>query len=130
MVSLRLLQSVALVMVFAGCEAKDDPEESGTPVDTGEHIEHTPAERCTPELRVDGTPADTLADPSVGDAWYLLMYCDDVLQVGSYTLRVEPPELATIDAEAPIVTFAASGTGEVQYRMGAHQVALSVVVGD
>jgi len=126
MTVLRCLPFFALV---ACSSEKDDSAVVDTGGDTAvEHIERP--ESCTPIVKVDGTPVDELNDPSVGDVWTLLMFCDEVLQLGTYTLQVDPAELITIDDTDPIVTFNAAGTVTLDYRVGSRRADFSVTIQD
>jgi hypothetical protein len=115
-----------LSTVLTACtetEEKSDTADSGEPI---EYIEHEAPESCDAEVRVDGVPVAELGNPAINDQWYVLMYCDDVLQLGTYTLTPNPPELVSVDAEEPILTFLDAGTVSIDYRMGRNRATFSV----
>jgi hypothetical protein len=119
------------LLVVWGCTPADEDKDTGDELvveDTGEHIERP--ESCVEEVRVDGVPVVELSDPRVGDRWYALLYCDDALQVGAYTLQADPPSLVEVDSEEPILEFVASGTAEVEYRMGSRRASFVVNIVD
>ncbi len=126
MTVLRCLPFFALV----GCSSeKDDSAVADTGADTAEEPVERP-ESCTPIVKVDGTPVDELDGPRVGDVWTLLMYCDEVLQLGTYTLQGDPPDLITVDGTDPIVTFNAAGSVAIDYRVGSRRADFSVTIQD
>jgi len=119
-----------LLALLVGCSS--DKEDSATP-DSGEdtaieHIERP--ESCTPEVKVDGTPVGELDDPRVGDSWTVFMYCDGALQVGTYSLQADPPELVSVDSTDPVLTFVAAGSATIDYRMGSRRADFTVTIVD
>lgn len=118
------------VLWFAACaEPKDSaaPSEADTAIDTSPTPNTT--ERCEPEVKVDGVLVEEMPAPRVGDSWYLLMYCDGTLQLGTFTLQIDPPDRASVDPEEPVLTFLSEGEASVTYRVGsdAATIPLSVV---
>ena len=93
------------------------------PADTG--IEEEP---CEISVRANGIPVEDLANPSVGDDWYLIMYCDEVILLGAAVLQIFPTHLATVDPEDPILTFVATGEGEIRYQLGNRQAHIPVTI--
>ena len=124
------LRFVPLCFVLA-CTSDDKSEEDSGTEDTGdtgfiERPEQRPA--CDPDIQVGGTSIDELGDPRVGDEWTLQMWCDDVLQIGAYTLSATPPDLVSIDADEPIVTFVAPGEVTIDYQFGRDKATFTLTI--
>ena len=125
------LARLAPLLICIACAAeKDDVDSGGDTADTGFIERPDRPEACDPEIRVDGTPISALENPAPGDSWYVLMFCDDVLQMGTYVLQADPPELVTIDPEEPILTFQAAGPVDIEYRVGSDSTTFSVTITD
>jgi len=117
------------LFTLAACQSEKVDSAVAELADTGEIERPEQTEQCTPELKVDGTPIEELPAPVPGDSWYVLMYCDGALQIGTYILQAEPPELVSIDTEEPIVTFLAEGTVTLDYRMGSRRASVELQIG-
>ena len=127
---MALSRLLPLLFCMACASEKDTGDTGGDTADTG-HIERPePTEQCEPEVKVEGTPVSELPSPAPGDSWYMLLYCDGTLQVGTYVLQADPAELVSIDSEEPIVTFVSAGTVELEYRMGSKSTTFSVPIAD
>jgi hypothetical protein len=75
-------------------------------------------EGCTHHLRVNGTPIEEMGSPRVGTSWYVLLWCDNILEQGPSVLQISPPHLASVDPSDPIMTFEATGNGTVSMQVG------------
>lgn len=127
---MTIARLLPLVLCVA-CSA--DKEDSAVDVDTGDTgtVERPDRpEACDPEVRVDGTPVAEAEPPAVGDQWYLLMYCDDALQTGTYVLQADPAESVSVDSDEPIVTFTTAGDVGLEYRIGSRSASFTVTVSD
>ena len=127
---MTLARLAPLLLCIACAAEKDDLDSGSDTADTGFIERPERPEACDPEIRVDGTPVSELPSPSPGDSWYVLMFCDDVLQMGTYVLQADPPELVTIDSEEPILTFVATGRVDIEYRVGSDSTTFSVTITD
>ena len=121
---------VPLLLCLACAAEKDDLDSGGDTADTGFIELPDRPEACDPEVRVDGTPVSELASPSPGDQWYVLMFCDDVLQMGTYVLQADPAALVSVDPAEPILTFVAAGTVDIEYRVGSDSTTFAVTITD
>jgi hypothetical protein len=118
-----------LFLALSSCSPEKSAVDTSDPLsfsqdDTAEESD----EPCVLSVRVAAVPVADLPDPVVGESWYLLMYCDETLLLGASVLRIEPSHLGTLDPEDPIITFAAAGSGEIQYQVGSRQVATPVTI--
>lgn len=113
---------------FAACDENKstDTADSVLSIESGD----TGAEEqpCQISVRANGIPVADLANPTVGDDWYLIMYCDETILMGPSVLQINPTHLATVDSEAPILTFVASGEGEIRYQLGNRQAHIPVTI--
>ena len=120
------------LVLCLGCGTSKDSADSAVAeaTDTGfiEVPERPPA--CDPEIRVDGVDINDLGNPAPGDSWFVLMYCDDTPQLGTYVLQADPAELVSIDAEDPIITFLSVGTVDFTYRVGGDTANFSVTIAE
>ena len=127
---MTLARLAPLLLCLACSGDKDTGSDTSDPSDTRQVEQPEPAEQCEPEAKVDGTPVAEMPDPSPGDSWYVLLYCDGTLQMGTYVLQADPPELVTIDSEEPILTFQAAGSVELEYRIGSKGTTFVVNITD
>ena len=127
---MTLARLAPLLLCLACSGDKDTGSDTSDPSDTGQVERPDPVDQCDPEVKVDGTPVSEMPDPSPGDSWYVLLYCDGTLQMGTYVLQADPPELVTIDSEEPILTFKAAGSVELEYRMGSKSTTFVVNITD
>jgi hypothetical protein len=105
--SFHLYSLIALSGTFGCSDEQRDSDPLPGPVDTEED------ELCA-ETRVD---FDGPAEPSVGDTWSVLLYCDDALLMGPMVIQVTPSSLATVGEHT--VTFVEAGTGTIRINSGA-----------
>ena len=107
-----------------------------TPLDTSEatltvsESGSESSESCAVSVRVNAVPVDELPNPRVGESWTLIMYCDDTVLMGPAVLRIEPPDLASLDSSSPTLTFIKAGAGEIEYQLGNRRVAIPVIIED
>ena len=117
------------ILCFAGCAS---PKDSATDSESDTAVDESPTpnttERCEPDVKVDGVLVEEMPAPRVGDSWYVRMYCNGTLQLGTYTLQVDPPDRATVDAEEPVLTFNSEGDATVTYRVGSDSATFSLTV--
>ena len=121
------MKLILALAFFAACDQNksidtSDPELSIGPGDTGTE------EPCQISVRANGIPVADLANPTVGDDWYLIMYCDETILMGPAVLQINPTHLATVDSEDPILTFVAAGEGEIRYQLGNRQAHIPVTI--
>lgn len=83
-------------------------------------------EACEVSVRVDAVPVSEMPNPTVGESWTLIMYCDETILMGPAVLRIEPADLATLDETTPTLTFIKAGMGEIQYQIGSRKVNIPV----
>ena len=121
------MNAILLAMVWAGCSTKDATDASDTSVNLGED---TAAETraCDVSVRVDNVPIEEMGNPTVGESWTLIMYCDETVLMGPAVLRIDPADLATLDDSYPTLTFIKAGTGEIQYQLGSRRVDTTVTI--
>lgn len=125
---MKSLRWIAL-FTLAACQSDKVDSAVAESADTGEIEQPERTEQCAPELKVDGTPIENLPAPMPGDSWYVLMYCDGALQIGTYILQADPPERVSIDSEEPIVTFLSEGMVTLDYRMGSKRASVELQIG-
>lgn len=122
------MKLILILALLTACsdDKTTDTSEADLTIETGDTgIEEEP---CEISVRANGIPVENLADPSVGDEWYLIMYCDEVILLGAAVLQIHPTHLATVDPEDPILTFVAAGDGEIRYQVGNRQAHLPVTI--
>jgi len=122
---MKLLFALILLTACGDTKSTDtaEPELNLEGKDTGE--EEQP---CAISVRANGIPVGDLANPSIGDDWYLVMYCDETILMGPAVLQIQPTHLATVDSEDPILTFVAAGDGEILYQLGNRQAHIPVTI--
>jgi len=122
---MKLLLALAFLSACDENKSTDTAEAELTisPGDTG-----TEEQPCEITVRANGIPVEDLANPSIGDDWYLIMYCDEVILMGPAVLQIFPTHLATVDPEDPILTFVATGDGEIRYQLGNRQAHIPVTI--
>ncbi len=122
---MKLILGIALLAACNSDKSTDtaDAELNIEATDTG-----TDDPPCEISVRANGIPVEDLANPSVGDDWYLIMYCDDTILMGPAVLQIHPTHLATVDPENPILTFVETGDGEIRYQLGNRQSRIPVTI--
>ena len=75
------------------------------------------------ELGFDGPEA-----PVVGESWTVWGICDGARVMGTWVVRVDPPDAATIAQD--VVGFAKAGSVDVSVQAGQDTAIRSVVVGE
>ncbi len=117
---------VLLLMLLACWPGAD------TELDTGKAGVDVPApktgEGCAHHLRVNGTPIEEMGNARIGETWYVLLWCDNILEQGPSVLQITPPSLATVDSSDPILTFASQGMGTIFMQVGTLAADAEVVV--
>jgi hypothetical protein len=116
-----------LTLLLAGCVYDKPMDTSEAELNLGDSPEEE-SEDCELSVRVDAVPVAELPNPSVGDSWTLIMYCDEVILMGPAVLRIYPADLATLDVSFPTFTFVKAGSGEIQYQMGSRRVDIPVTI--
>jgi hypothetical protein len=107
----------ALLLMLLACGPGGDTGLDTSPADADVPDPKT-GEGCTHHLRVNGTPISEMGPPRVGTSWYVLLWCDNILEQGPSVLQIAPPHLATVDPRNPILTFAATGNGTISMQVG------------
>ena len=121
------MKLIVALAFFTACDQNksmdtSDPELTIESGDTGTE------QPCQISVRANGIPVEDLANPTVGDDWYLIMYCDETILMGPAVLQINPTHLATVDSEDPILTFVATGEGEIRYQLGNRQAHIPVTI--
>jgi hypothetical protein len=122
------LFQLCLFAVLTACAPEKKSADTSDPLTLPQDEPEEESEPCVISVRVETVPVEELPNPVVGESWYLLMYCDETLMLGASVLRIEPSHLGTLDPEDPVITFAAAGSGEIQYQIGSTQVKIPVTI--
>lgn len=116
-------------LLILGCANEPAADTSDASINMGtEPEEETGA--CEVSVRVDAVPVEELPNPSVGDSWTLIMYCDETVLMGPAVLRINPADLATLEDSTPTLNFVKAGTGEIQYQLGNRKADIPVTIED
>jgi hypothetical protein len=107
----------ALLLMLLACGPGGDTGLDTSPADADVPDPKT-GEGCTHHLRINGTPISEMGPPRVGTSWYVLLWCDNILETGASVLQIAPPHLATMDNSNPMLTFAATGNGTISMQVG------------
>jgi hypothetical protein len=120
---------LALLLTLLACGPGTD-----TGMDTGKAGVDVPdpktGEGCSHHLRVNGTPIEEMGNARVGESWYVLLWCDNILEQGPSVLQISPPSLARVDSSDPILTFATTGQGTISMQVGTLSAEADVTVQD
>ena len=119
----------ALLLMLLACGPGDDTGMDTSPPDADVPDPKT-GEGCTHHLRVNGTPISDMGNPSVGTSWYVLLWCDNILEQGPSVLQISPPRLASVDSRDPILTFVATGNGTISMQVGTLYAENAITVED
>ena len=115
--------------LLLGCADEPATDTSDASINVGTETEQE-SEGCEVSVRVDAVPVEELPNPSVGDSWTLIMYCDETVLMGPAVLRIHPADLATLEVDTPTLTFVKAGTGEIQYQLGNRKADIPVTIED
>ena len=119
----------ALLLLLLACGPGKDTGMDTSPPDADVPDPKT-GDGCTHHLRVNGTPISDMGNPKVGTSWYVLLWCDNILEQGPSVLQVSPPSLATVDPTDPILTFEKTGYGTVSMQVGTLYAENDIVIVD
>ena len=120
------------VLTFAlicGCATKDQEANWYTTDDRGDLLTLDPdtaAPSSDSEIedcgevttKINTTMADETPDPKVGDEWFVRMYCDGVVTVGTTRLFFQPAEVARVDPDNTIAEFVSAGESLMTMQSG------------
>jgi len=117
-----------LILAAFGCAADGGNAEDSAP--PGINLEHDtgPVTECESHIRVHGSRLSELGNPRVGESWEVLMWCDNILELGAYVLQINPPRLGTVDQSDPIVTFRTEGSGTLFLQVGLKEAEEDITV--
>ncbi len=118
------LPLIALVACLQACAPKAD--DSAGAVDTHGNSDTNTFSCPSPAIHVNGSA--TIPAPAVGDVWNVLIWCDSTLLTGAMHVTVDPPTMATIDANN--VTWAVPGSASLFVQDGTIQATEDVTVAD
>lgn len=119
---------ISLMSVLWMACATDAALDTGEPALNTEESDSAQPDACEVSVRVDAVPISEMANPTVGDSWTLIMYCDETILMGPAVLRIEPADLATLADDTPTMTFIKAGQGEIQYQIGSRKVDTPVTI--
>jgi hypothetical protein len=68
--------------------------------------------------KINGRRADDALDPTVGDEWIVLMYCDGAVVTGANILQFSPPNVAHVHDINTIAEFLAPGDATMKMQAG------------
>jgi len=119
---------ISLMSVLWMACATDAELDTGEPALNTDESDSGQPDACEVSVRVDAVPVSEMPNPSVGDSWTLIMYCDETILMGPAVLRIEPADLATLADDTPTMTFIKAGTGEIQYQIGSRKADIPVTI--
>ena len=125
----RRLFIFAALTLAAGCKPEDTSQKSyttdnggdllGLDPDTGEAAGGGTLGDCNEVVtKINGTPADEVGDPTVGDEWMIRMFCDGALLTGANRLFFQPAQVATVDDVSTDARFVAPGYATMTMQAG------------
>jgi hypothetical protein len=123
------MTAIFLSFLLLGCADEPATDTSDASINVGPETEPE-TEGCEVSVRVDAVPVEELPNPSVGDSWTLIMYCDETVLMGPAVLRIHPADLATLEVSTPTLNFVKAGTGEIQYQLGNRKADIPVTIED
>ena len=68
--------------------------------------------------KINGTDAEEVGNPTVGDEWMIRMFCDDALLTGANRLFFQPADVATVNDVSTDARFLAAGESTMTMQAG------------
>lgn len=113
-----------LLLAALGCGAHDVEDTGDEPVIVDSGDGSSGGWDCADvSVGIDGDDP-----PTVGDSWYILLWCDDTLLTGSMVVRFDPPEVARLDENE--ATFIEPGDATLFVQVGRHNASRTVTIAD
>ncbi len=68
--------------------------------------------------KVNGSPIESVGNPTIGDQWTVRMFCDGALLTGANRLFFNPPNVAIVSDDATDAEFVRAGSTTMSMQSG------------
>jgi hypothetical protein len=116
-----------LLLLSIACSSPDDDDDDSGFLSGGDPPGEE-EEECSHWLWANGTPIEEKNNPLVDEEWTVLLYCDNILELGPSVLRIDPATAATLDSELPLLTFRRSGDAVISMQVGQRKATADITV--